>query len=690
MFKITLPEYAPPHPVHLSRITAAVRSILLIGLLVLSQAAPLLAQQGEQIAQLRAQVAALEAVEDDAATPVEVRRVNQKFLAERRARLRTLLKTQADELMKYLAVTGANLSAQEREKVEKTVRELQAEYLGNQVAPPSDAATSMTMPAHLITRFTPVAESAEKQPTLPRAPLNNSPTGAADEAVMSSTPVTQGAQNISDCYPDAPPALIQTAQDTAQLIVQDGDPTLVTAEFFKLMFIGIAHVVSVDAKDSFSPEDERRTLINRINFARAKTETKRTDKQIGASARSEGSTSAADKPGFAELLGFAIEHGAIQQENNGTSLTLSTSPYALFARGQEDTSTAYQNYGYLSRVGISANFNLFDQDNPLTSARRNQLNDWSVRARLSGDRSARSRSAEQIWEEVRSNFVQPVLVIQNEMVKTFQSDPTLDAKRREIAGQFTAAPFQKEIQEVLVNAPADQKINRIAGLIVCQVRREVFNQVRSGAFNIDQTMRTRILDSTLPQLQTAIQARAGAVNRFEAMLEELSYKPEWTLAYTNKREASGSDYSMLRMLFQKKSREGLNVIGNAGFSLYHRHDELLNQQRIRDIAAALSFEGTMGRSPFLLEGEDESRVIFSFTGSYQRMFENRGIAGKKADIGVAQFKVELPLFTGMSLPFSITYANATETVKEDHVRANFGFTIDTDKILQIIRLRNLK
>ncbi|MCA1616795.1 MAG: hypothetical protein LC800_22460 [Acidobacteria bacterium] len=313
-----------------------------------------------------------------------------------------------------------------------------------------------------------------------------------------------------------------------------------------------------------------------------------------------------------------------------------------------------------------------------------------MRARLSADRSARSRSAERIWEEVRADFVQPVLVIQQELVAEFQSDAALEAKRREIAAQFTTPAFQKELRDALDAAPADGKVDRVAGLILCRVRTEVFNQVRSGALRLDQETRTRILSRTLPRLQTAIQARANAVTRFEALLEELSFKPQWTLAYTNKREAAGSDYSTLRMLFQKKSREGMNIVGNAGLSFYHRPDTALNQQRVRDIAAALSFEGTLGRSPFLVEGEDESRVTYAFTGRYQRMMENRGAAGKKADIGVAQFKVELPVFAGMSLPFSVTYANATELVNEDHVRANFGFSLDTDKLLQVLRLGRLK
>ena len=130
----------------------------------------------------------------------------------------------------------------------------------------------------------------------------------------------------------------------------------------------------------------------------------------------------------------------------------------------------------------------------------------------------------------------------------------------------------------------------------------------------------------------------------------------------------------------------MNIVANGGVSFYHRPDHALNQQRVRDLAASLSFEGTAGRSPFMLAGEDESRITFAFTGRYQRMFENRGLAARKADIAVGQFKVEVPVFAGMTFPFSITYANATELIKEDHVRANFGFTLDTDKLRQVLLL----
>ena len=195
----------------------------------------------------------------------------------------------------------------------------------------------------------------------------------------------------------------------------------------------------------------------------------------------------------------------------------------------------------------------------------------------------------------------------------------------------------------------EQKIGLIAKLILCQVKTDIFDQVRSGGFNIEAPTRDRILTQTLPQFKAALQAKEAAIKTFGDELDKLSYKPVLTFAYTNKRDPTSSDYSVLKMLYQKKSYEGMNIIANAGISFYHKPDPSMNQQSVRDFAAALSFEGNAGRSPFLSGDLDESRITFSFTGRYQRLLENRGITNKKADIAVAQFKLEIPLLTGFSL-----------------------------------------
>ena len=598
-------------------------------------------------------------------TTPEVKQANAAFLRERRARLKAMLQGRIDALREYRATMGNALNAEEIKVLDNSFQDLENE-LRQLNGTANSISTGPTFTALTPLVSTPAAQPRTTQPaTTPAAPVQ------------------------SDCYPDAPKALVDTVTAAADQIVSRNDPDEVTSQFFPILFFATAHAISVDA---INEDEQRRDLINRIEIKRLQAETKRTDKQIGASARAEGSTTAAEKPGFAELLGFAIEHGAIDKQINGTTLTLSSSPYAFVAAANGDSATTYKNYGYLSRVGVSANFNISDEDNVLTNARRSQLSEWSLKARLTPDRSQRSRDAEEIWEQVRANFAAPDLVLTQELATQFQGDRTLNAKRREIEDRFLTPAFRVPVKAVLDNTTltADQKRAQIAKAILCQVKTDVFDAVRTGAFRIDAASRTRVIEKTLPAFQAALNTKEAAIRTFEAELERLSYKPVLTFAYTNKRDPNLSDYSVFKFLFQKKSTEGFNIIANAGFSVYHKPNPALHQKDVRDFAAALSFEGTAGRSPFMTEELDESRITYSFSGRYERLFENRNKPNVKADIGVAQFKLEIPLLTGFTLPFSVTYANASELIKEDHVRANFGFTIDTDKIFQLLKLGKLQ
>lgn len=683
----------PRHPAGAPR--TAWGSRLLSGLLtlclaILLPAAPAFAQQkGDPLTELREQIAALTKVDAAAETPPEIRSMNRRFLDQRRAQLLGALKYKAETMRNYLSGVGAHLSAAERKTVEQALAEVEREAsavetgLGGGAPAPAAATvdTAATPPSH-ASEPKPQAAAAEPAP----APAAS----AAAPATAARTPAQPAAAVQADCYFDAPPLLVNHAEAAARLFVRQGDAGLLLTQINPLVFLTVADAVSDNAADL---SDEERSFINEITFLRAKEETRRTDKQVGASARAEGSTSAAEKPGFTELLGFAVENGAVQQAVSGTTLTLSSSPYMLFRFGQVDDSVAYQNYGYLSRLGVSATFNIGDENDPLLSARRQQLSEWSAKLRLSADRSARSRSAQQIWDtRIRDRFSRAAAVFHPGLADIFDESRERAAIERRMQDSFRSPDFRETLVAARQdpNASDDQKRERVTRLILCQARTAIYEPTKSGALPISAELSRKIVAQTLPQLAEAYKARDEAITEFKNELKALSERPALTLAYTNKREAAGSDYSNLRMLFSKKTTEGMSVVANGGLSFYHRPDGALNQQRVRDIAATLSFEGTAGRSPFLLEGEDENPITFAFTGRYQRMFENRGVAGKKADIAVAQFKVEVPVFMGMSLPFSVTYANATELVKEDHVRANFGFTLDMDKLKQALLLGALR
>jgi hypothetical protein len=167
-------------------------------------------------------------------------------------------------------------------------------------------------------------------------------------------------------------------------------------------------------------------------------------------------------------------------------------------------------------------------------------------------------------------------------------------------------------------------------------------------------------------------------------IDELNQKSVFTLAYTNVRDTTTSDYSIVKLLLEKATSTSGKLIFNVGSSLYSNPDRTKNEQTVRDYATALSWETLLGRSPLVLEGVDQAQMTLSFSGRYQRLLENRHQAGKKADLAVAQVKFEIPVFTGVTFPVSVSYATASELIKEDRVHANFGFTFDTDKLYQLL------
>jgi len=653
------------------------------------------------VQELRQQIALLEKIENDPATTNEVRLINRTLLAARKNQLAALLAKEIDALLKYQRTVDSSLSANERATIAELISDLKQQLAALESV--KDATKNSSNVGSTIPQASsspPAVPQAASETQLPRRSPNPSVASnhpSATSPLLDDTPAA--------CYADAPITLLETAKGAGQLLLRGDDPS---SQFNTLVFFAITHVVAVD--------DGHEELLKSIEVSRLQEQTKRTDKQIGSPASAAGSTSAAEKPLFAEILGFAVEHGGIQQAVNGTTLHLSTTPYALFGAfggsdvkslistlndpqtsgvlASYDTQRNYKKYGYLTRLGISADFNIENQGALLTNVRRKQLADWSLRLRLTKDRSTRSTDAEQIWNDISAEFARPALVMTKMLADTFQSDAELEAKRREISDRFNTLTADASIKALIANNSLsnDDKLRTVRDKIICQIKTDIVDQMHNpaGTFKIRAETRKRIVDVTLPAYAAALTAKEKALKIFDDRIEELSYKPTLTFAYDDVRPVHGANYSQLKLLFEKRTGGPMNLIANGGLSFYHRPNTLIRQQSVRDFSVALSFEGKTGRSPFLLESMDENPITYSFTGRYQRILENRFLAGRKADIAVAQFKLTIPVMAGMSFPLSVTFANASELIKENHVRANFGFSFDTDKLLKAISLSRLK
>ena len=196
-------------------------------------------------------------------------------------------------------------------------------------------------------------------------------------------------------YPNAPPILVDSVKKMVEDIVKYYDPENPGPGLSKLR-TKFNEIFLYTVADAVAPPNEDvpiRTLIAYQYLG----ETARTDKHTGSPAKSPGSTSILEKPGFAQLLSYAIEHGAVQQEVSGTSLTISTSPYAFFAMAKGDTAETYKDAGFLKRIGASATFNISNQSSILENVNQKQLTAWSIRFRLYGDRSTRYKKFQEFW-----------------------------------------------------------------------------------------------------------------------------------------------------------------------------------------------------------------------------------------------------------------------------------------------------
>jgi hypothetical protein len=513
---------------------------------------------------------------------------------------------------------------------------------------------------------------------------NNGGTVTPSSSAASPTPITP------NCAPnaayDSAPGILKdiAARAAADVVSQAANPATATGAPDMAIAPG-PQMVLYALFDAASPKSSQ--LVHDLEAYHYLGETARTDKQLGATPNSDGAVSSIEKPGFAQLLGFAVEHGGITQKNDGTNLTLSSSLYSLYSLGSKDTAETYARAGILNRVSAAASFAIDNKDNVLANARRNNLSEWSAKLRLFGDRSTRSPGFQKFFDQKIKPLIRDRLrtlgTSINELSGKISSYDTMeDDALTPLPDLVRARMLCPDYKAATTNA---QKEKIITDLVLSQLRTKIYDPVSTHKTDLGPNEIARIEGEFLPNLKKALDNLVLADKLLKTEIDNLQKGPLATFAYTNHRIPNGSDYSETKFLFeQDKGFMGpLKLAGNFGLSFYNRPDRTLKQEKLRDIFAALSFEGT-SKGPFTEPG-NLSKITYSFVGRYDRLFENRRMAKRTPDIGSLQFVAEIPFFRGLSLPLSVTYANATEQEKKQGFRFNFGMRLDTDKLFELLR-----
>jgi len=447
--------------------------------------------------------------------------------------------------------------------------------------------------------------------------------------------------------------------------------------------------------------------------ATAKATTAQTNKQVGPPPSSAGSTSAAQKVGIPELLGVAVNNGAVTNNVTGTTMTLSTSPYGFITafRRDDDTQSNYAKYWLASRIGVSATFNVANSTDALASATRKQASQWQVKGTFR-DTSVRSPEV--------NNLFSTILRQTADAIVSDASSEILVALFRPLAqpanSVYTSA-WESSLKALVSAAPAStdtdgaQKASGIARQLLHLLDDDTDYQKALTQTLAEQTSNLSELIQKYQVDNAAYQAREADFEKAVADIGkgwngDVLFGQRFPTTVTSTTMGSSSsgatshmpDYLIgeLDVTCDPKTDTSTRVpcplgkhtslTGNFSTTFYTNPSVALNEKTFRGAQAALQAQWNLGPGfTKIKSANDKSQMTLSLSGSYQRLQENKGKSGKRPDIVLGTVTLEIPISGGTSVPLSVSVANASEQVKGTYVKGNFGITFDLDKLTSLLR-----
>ena len=416
-------------------------------------------------------------------------------------------------------------------------------------------------------------------------------------------------------------------------------------------------------------------LVGKEESERAKflfeAEDSRTDKQVGGGPTNAGSTSLVVKGSAPSVLGFAVENGALTQSTSGTAITFRANPVGLFkflagngyySSYEEDENDPLTRFLKKTSFSVSFDANRGKQLGTFT-ANPQQISSYTGRIEFINERDPRHRKYQKTWEKFLAEegivFTKDIVSTRTALID--ESDP--NPRNYKFRDPKIQSWFD-ETAKILSDAATDSEVE--------PKFKDQLSRLPASAAVSANTIVT--LGGFADSLGNYLRAR----NR---ILKEIAKGSVVSFEYTNKREVNAPDTSNFRFIAEKGIFQGrADLTANASLTMFNSRP-LAGTQRIRDFEFSGQLDAPFGST------REVGRFVFSVAGNYQRLtgdtiaFDGTVIKGLKGDIAAVQAKLAIPIKgTGFKIPFSITFANRTELVRERQVRGNVGFTFDLDTL----------
>ncbi|HEV7646295.1 MAG TPA: hypothetical protein VGO50_20340 [Pyrinomonadaceae bacterium] len=461
------------------------------------------------------------------------------------------------------------------------------------------------------------------------------------------------------------------------------------------------------------------------------SEDARMDKQMGADAKTAGTTSLAVKGGVPAFLGWATENGAAEGSITGNTVTFRVNPYGLteaLYRWQTNNglfrvndATGVSDYfrkddyftKFLRNTAIGFSFDITrGTDPPIFIGSKQQLSAVSFRYQFLNRRDPRNSRYAKEWEKYRMEGQQKYtsIMLNEVFLKLVQCGGAGGACTADSGEDVYINP---ELQQWLVNANnalTAVSSPELAGLSDMTAVDKIWEILKK---EIDKLPTEKLKND--PQVTGAvnsfIQAHLTLDKKRSEMMEKVAKGEVATFEYTNYREVNAPDLSNFRFILSKGFWEGADVTFNGSLTMFNKKptstDPTATVKRIRDfdftLQADIPFSSFIRRAERNAPMTDSSRAlhtpligipVLTFSGKYQRLQSDAvmpdGVVktGTKGDLAFGQAKLTIPInFNGLSikLPFSITMSNRTDLIKEKEIRGNFGFTLDIDPFFSALK-----
>ena len=407
-------------------------------------------------------------------------------------------------------------------------------------------------------------------------------------------------------------------------------------------------------------------------------EASRTDKQLGADSRAAGTTSLGVKGGIPQVISWAVENGGGVSSIDGTTLTFRLNPVGfiegLSSRGyitsfQKTEDDALIKFFRRTSLGFSFDTTR-DTDPPTFTGSKRQLSAISARYQLVNQRDPRAERYRKQWDDFFNN--------EGIQFTTDQTNQLMKLQMSTEGGEFINEQVQAWLQQT----------------------NDALRQTQINATELNKTQAIeemqKIIVQRLAQLPVQVLQSdtqlTGALSGFVAaylpylakkkeIMDEIAKGTLMTFEYTNYRDPNAPDLSNFRFVAEKGTIGGVDFTANASLTFFNKRPIGPNVQRLRDFDFSANLDkrldDVMGLGPATL----------TFAGKYQRLtsnavaFDGTVLPNTKGDIAAGQVKLTIPIGqSGIKMPFSITFANRTELVRERETRGNFGFTFDLDTL----------